>query len=344
MGATESQIADLITTTLRDMGRGKFEQIAQELQEYIVMGQILTKRGGLKEQEGGRGVERTLMVDKSSAGRWVDLYEKDEVNPGDYLTTMKIDWKHFTSNMPYERREVLYNKGEARVNKIMVPRRTAMMLDIADKMETAFFQTPSSDQKAMWGLKYWIVKNASEGFNGGLPDAEDSTIGGVNLTKYPKFKNYTNSYSNFTKADLVKKLRKAHRKTKWKSPVNKKQFRSEYGQKRKLLVNETTISAMEDIGEAANENLGRDLAPYDDEMVFKKHPIQWVPELDDDSSNPVYMTDISTIHPIALKGDNMRESEAMVAPNQHNVFVVYVDMTAQTICVNRRANAVLYQS
>ena len=54
-------IADMVTTTLHNLGRGRFHQIAQELQEYIVMGQLL-KAGRMKIQSSGIGIKETLMT------------------------------------------------------------------------------------------------------------------------------------------------------------------------------------------------------------------------------------------------------------------------------------------
>lgn len=341
MPIRDIDIADMLTTTLYKLGRGRFEQIAQEIQEYFVMKHLLTKRGGVKIQSSGLGVKETLMNNDGGYSQWVGLYDEDTIVVGDYLDQMKVEWCRLTDNMAYERRELLENKGAERVNNVIRPRRVAMMLRVAKTLEKAFFDTPDADNElVMWGLKYWLVKNSAQGFNGGYPTGF-TRIGNVNLTKSPTFKNWTDSYTDVTKQDLIKKMRKAHRKTHWISPVSAEEFRSETGKKRQILVNEETISDMEDVGEAQNENLGRDLASMDDQMVFKKHPIRPVPYLDSDTTNPIYMIDLATFHPIVLKGDYLRESDAKVAPKQHNVFVVHVDLSVNTICTNRRANAVL---
>ena len=112
---------------------------------------------------------------------------------------------------------------------------------------------------------------------------------------------------------------------------------------------------MEDIGEAQNENLGRDLASVeagagadigsvDMQLVFRRHPIIWVPQLDDTSvytaaTNPVYAIDHSTFYPVVLKGDYLREGDAEKVPNQHNVFRVFVDLSYNYMCIDRRRNA-----
>ena len=339
---TDRDIEDMLTTTLYKLGRGRFYQIAQELTEYEFMGNILTKRGGVRVVNDGMGVEETLMHSIGGLSRWVGLFDEDVYDFKDLLKKMRVNWCRLTDHMSYERRMVLQNRGESRVNNVIKPQRHAMMLRIAQTLENAFFETPDADNElVMWGLKYWIVKNSTTGFNGGYPSGF-TRIGNINLTQVQNFKNYTFTYTSVTKADFIKKLRTAHRKTKWKSPVSKKQFRGDIGEQRTIYLNEVTISNCEDVGEAQNENLGRDLAPYDDQITFKRHPLIYVPKLDEDTSNPIYMTDKATFIPFVLKGDYLRHSDVRKAPLQHNTFVSDIDLSINTICMNRRNNAVGY--
>jgi hypothetical protein len=341
MPLTDADIADMITTTLHDLGRGRFHQIAQELVEYIVLPRILRK-GNVRIQRSGIGIKETLMTKSGGAARWVGLNEEDAVTYNDVLDGLTVVWCRLTDNMSWERRMLLENRGEARINNVIKPQRVAMMLRVADALEEGFFGAPdASDTKKPWGLKYWIVKNATTGFNGGLPSGF-TTVGGVSLTDSPTFKNYTFQYTDVSKADLIKKLRTAHRKTNWRSPYKTSEMMSEFGNRRQIYLNEATISNIEDVGEGQNENLGRDIASMDDRIVFKRHPLIYVPYLDDDTTNPLYMTDTDTIKPIVLKGDYLRETDAQRSPKQHNTFEVHVDLSINFVCTNRRANAVCY--
>ena len=341
---SDTQILDLVNSTLAKFDKDKFEQIAQELQEYYFFKELTTNRGGVAVKDGGVGIEETLMTNFGGRSRWVGLYAQDSSIVRDYLAKIRVNWKTLTDSVEYDRGELSRNSGASRILNVIKPRRTAMMLRVAATLEDAFFGTPDADDDlTMWGLKYWIVKNATTGFNGGAA-AGFTTVGNVNLTKVPNYKNYTDTYTEVSKADLIKSMRTAHRKTHWVSPISGTEFKSETGQRRRILVNEATINAIETVGEAQNDNLGRDIASMDDMTVFKKHPIQWVPALDADTSNPVYMIDLASFKPVVLKGEYMRRSDAvnMAAGGQHNVFKSCFDLTIQTLCYNRRANAVLY--
>jgi hypothetical protein len=330
----------MITTTLHNLGRGRFHQIAQDLQEYLVLPKLLAK-DNVRIMTSGIGVKETLMTKTGGSARWVGLNEEDSVTYIDVLDGLTVVYVRLTDNMTWERRMLLENRGEARINNVIKPQRQAMMLRIADALEEGFFAAPDpADTKKPWGLKYWVVKNATTGFNGGLPSGF-TTVGGVNITDSPTFKNYTAQYTDITKADVIKKMRTAHRKTNWRSPFKMSQMISETGMRRQIFVNETTISNVEDVGEAQNENLGRDVASMDDMIVFKKHPFVYSRYLDEDTTNPFYMIDTDTIKPFVLKGDYLRETDAQRSPKQHNTFEVHVDLSMNFVMTNRRANAVI---
>ena len=141
----------------------------------------------------------------------------------------------------------------------------------------------------------------------------------------------------------------------FKSPVGTPDYSKTAGDagRFRLYVKEATLSSFEDIGESQNENLGRDVAPYGgskdvryvtETLTFRKNPIIWIPQLDDAAftaaNNPVYMVDHATFYPVCLKGDFLRETGPNPAPNQHNVFRTFVDLSYNFVCVNRRRNAV----
>jgi hypothetical protein len=335
-----SAIADLVASTLRDLGRGKFSQIAQELQCYEMMSKWL--KTDKVQFDSGYGIQRTLLAKLGNAASHVGLYEEDSVNVSDLLTTMNVPWRHAKTQWAYEYRETLMNRGKAMIVKIVEPRRIGALIDLAQELEEKAWAAPSSANTTdPYGVPYFIVKNATDGFNGGLP-SDHSTVANVNLTTYPTYKNYTWQYTDVTKTDLLKDMRTAKRKTAWKPPVPSAASRGIGQDRYRIYVNETTINALELLGEAQNENLGRDLASMDGEMTFHKIPIVWVPYLDNDTTQPVYLIDHSTFYPVCLKGDYLRDTGPQQAPKQHNVYESFVDLSYNFICVDRRRNAVGY--
>ena len=357
MPITDRDIEDLLTTTLNTIKKDNFVDMSQELTEYIVVPYLLTKRGGLIVKKGGVGLEVTLMVEHGGRSRFVGEYDEDVIVVIDHLKKMKLFYSLLTDNLAYTRSEMLDNRGPERINDIIKPRRRGMYLRVAETMEANFFQTPDADDDVTpWGLKYWIVKNSSSGFNGGYP-AGFTRIGNINLTEVPQFKNYTDQYTAISKADLILKVRRALRRTNWRSPRKDPGVDGDTSPRRLLLCNEDVLEGVENIGEAQNENLGRDIASMnaglnnfrgtgirqspDGEILIKKHPLVYARLLDSDTSDPMYGLDMFTFHAMTQRGDNMRLGDFKQAPNQHRIFAAHLDHKHQTICTNRRNNWVI---
>lgn len=338
MALTATQIKDLATGTLQRLGRLRFNQIASTLQNYEVLPRIM-KREKVQFDD-GIGIRRTFMVDHSNAARNVGMYEPDAVNVADVLKTTDIPWRHTTTNYAFSRRELAMNRGISKIVDLLKVRRTDALLALAELMEVNFWTKPvdSNDKVTPFGVPYWVVQHATTGFNGGAPTG--FALGSGNLL-HARWQNFTAEYTNITKADLIKLMRKARRQTNWISPVDVPDFRRGNGQRFRIYVGETVLEAMEDLGEAANENLGRDLAPMDGAMAFKRFPIIWSPKLDAASDESVYMIDYNWFSPVFLKGEYLHEEEPEKAANQHTVFEVHVDLTWNLLCTNRRTQAVI---
>lgn len=335
------QIVDLVATTQKELGRMRWTDLATDLTEYEVLPRML-KKGKVKFQT-GEGIQRNVMVDDSGAAKHVGLFNVDDVNVGDVMQQADVSWRHTTTNYAFDRREKGMNQGPQQIVDLIKIRRADSMISLAKLLEETFWSKPadSTDKVTPFGLDYWMVRDASEGFNGGNPAGFSDGAGNLDSSTYTRWANWTAQYADVTKADLVRKMRKAHRRTNFKSPVDIPDYREGKGQRFRIYVNEETIAGMEDLGEAQNENLGRDLASMDGSMAFRKNPIVYVPYLDDDSANPVYMVDWGVLFIYFLRGEYLREEKPKQASNQHNVFESHVDLTWNSLCVNRRRLAVL---
>ena len=334
----DKEIVDLTTSTLDDLGPPRFSQIAQDFSRYEVMGKWFKRDKVVFDT--GVGIQRLVMNVLPDSAKHVGLYEIDNVNVQDLLAKLTIPWRHATTNWAYERREVLMNRGKALVVNVIEPRRAGALIKLASVLENKGWAAPtsSSDELDPFGLPYWITANATTGFNGAAPSGH-TAVGGITPSSTNGWQNYTAQYTNITKGDAIKKLRTAHRKINWISPVTIKDLRGSLGQQLRVYVNETVISDIEDLGEEQNDNLGADVASMDGTMVFRKHPIVYVPKLDDSTKKPFYLVDHKTFMPVVLKGDFLRETRPEKAAGQHNVFVVHVDITYNYLCIDRRRNA-----
>lgn len=354
MSIKYNEIADLLTTTY-DKVEIDIVDLSQEMLDYIVVPYFMKKKGGMRQIGGGVGVAQILMIEHGGRSRFVGEYDQDVILVIDHLTKARVDFCLMTDNVAYSIGELRANRGKERITNVIAPKKRAMQLRVIETIEYAFFQTPDvDDDLTPWGLKYWIVKSsAAAGYNGGYPSGF-TTMANLNLTKVPQFRNYTDNYTSVTKDDLILKMRRAHRRTKWRTPKKQGGFTGDTGPRRFMLANEATCEEFENIGEGQNENLGRDISPYnagrsvngvtktpEGEILFKNSPFVYGEYLDADSTDPIYGIDMKYFHCITRKGDNMSMGEFGKAPNQHRVIKADFDHAYQFLCSNRRAQWVI---
>lgn len=334
-------VADMVASTLPDLGRNKFQNVAQNLVSYEVFTKWFTQDRVVFTD--GTSIQSTLMNRLSGNAAHVGLMHVDNTNIVDLVDQLAVPWRHAQTFWSFNFQMGLMNKGASMIYNVVAPRRAAAMIDLVEELENKAWAAPNAANKTdPYGIPYWVVKNSSTGFNGGLP-SDHATVGGVSLTDTPTFKNYTMTHSAISKNDLIKKMRTAKRACNFMSPVDIRDYRNGKGMQYRIYVNENTISGLEDVGESQNENLGRDIASVDGiDLSFRGHPIRYIPKLNDDTQDPVYGIDHSVFMPVCLKGDYLRESSPIMAPNQHNWFNVFVDLTYNYLCVDRRRNFVSY--
>lgn len=347
---TDDQIIDLAKTTQKELGKLKFNQIAQKLQRYEVLGKIMKK--DKIQFDSGNGIQRNVMVKDSGAAKNVGLYEKDEVNVSDVMEQIDIPWRHTTTNYAFERREMAMNRGASRIVNLMKVRRTDAMLSLANLMEEKFWSKPenSNNKLDQFGVQYWVVPDstiaAGVAGSGFYADAPTGFANGVGNLIHQNWGNFVGKYTSVTKTSLIAVMRRAHRKIGFESPVDVPDYRKGRGQQYRIYTGLETLENMEKLGEAQNENLGRDLASMDDTITFRRHPIVWVPQLDEDATAPsgaLYMLDYAWFYPVFLRGEYLRETDPKAVSDQHTVFVTHIDLTWNLLCTDRRRQAVLYK-
>lgn len=333
MALQAEQIADLVTSTLKELGRMKWSDISTDLQKHIALRRLLKK---YKTQfDGGTAVQFSAMTGHNESARFVGLGATDIANIKDVMTTGSVPWRHCTWNWSIIRQELSMNSGPAKIVSLIQERRVSSQIAAAEMFERRFWRVPAiTDEVNPYGVPTYIVKNNTEGFNGTVPSGY-TTVAGISTTTYPRWKNYTFQYTSPSKDDLVKKWRVAAMKTDWEPPVeNIPEYNTgdDYGFYSNLALVETLV----DLLEAQNENLGNDLASMSGKVMFMRRPVEWVPALDDDTTNPIYGINWGEFKTIGLRGEWMVETKIPVVPGQHTVSTTHTDCTVNWICRNRR--------
>lgn len=335
---TPNAIGDLVNTTLRFLNKPNITEIATPLQKHTAMKNILQKKR--IELASGYGIQWDVMVAETGAAAFVGLGASDNVNDTDVMTIATADWRNVTTNYAVIGQVLSMNMEPARIVNYVTIKRAAAMLSLIELAEAAVWGPPVTltDNLTMWGINTWIVKNATQGFNGGAPPG--FTTIGLNPTTYPNWNNYTDIYTAVSQDDLVRRLRKAATFTEWEPPVdnlplinnsNDYMFAANYG----------VIGPMEEILMSQNDNLGPDIAKYDGKVMFRRSPIQWIPKLEADTTNPVYGIPFGDIRTYILKGWWLKETHIENYPGQHTVSAHFMDATLQMVMTNRRTAFVI---
>ncbi len=335
---TPTQLNDLVAMTLRDLGKPNFTEIATDLQRHEAMKNLVRKNRVVLQS--GVGVQWDVMVNHSGSAANVGLGASDSLNIVDTMVQAQADWRNTTANYSFIGQEMDMNREPARIVNLVQERRIACMISLAEIMESNFWGPPvaSTDTVTPWGVNMWIVKNASEGFNGGAPSGYTSI--GLNPTTYPRWKNWTAQYTSVTKDDLIRKWRKAATFTDFEPPVDGiPTFNT--GDRYGFYTNYPVIGALEEALESQNDDLGTDVASMDGKTIFRRVPVTWIPKLEADTTNPVYGINWGWFKTFILSGWWLKETNVPIYPGQHTVSAHFLDCTYQFITRNRRCHFVL---
>lgn len=333
-----NQLSDLVATTLKDLGRPKFTEIVSSLQRHTAMRHLLKKNR--LQLTSGTAVQWDVMVNAANAASNVGLGATDNVGIVDLMTTASADWRNTTASYAVIGQEIDMNSEPARIVDLIHARRIGAMISMAEIMESNFWGPPVAltDNLTPWGVNTWVVKNATEGFNGGVPSGY-TTIG-LNPTTYPNWQNWTYQYSQVSRDDLIRHWRKAADFTDFQPPVDGiPTFNTgdEYG----FYTNYGVYGPLSEALDSQNDNLGNDLDKYTGTVHFRRVPVTWVPKLEADTTNPVYGINWGYLKTYILKNWWLRETHVPIYPGQHTMSAHFLDCTYNFITKNRRCHFVM---
>lgn len=339
------QLADFVTLTLHKYIRNKWSDIALDLQQYIAMSHLLSD--GRDSFDGGEMLSWQVKVANTQNARNTGLFDEDKTTIADGFVTASVPWTFQTVSWAYDEREDVFQSSMERIVSVVRAREHMAMSDLAELLEMNFFGTPANpnDQEEKlkpYGLRYWFVRNPTEGFTGTVPSGF-TNVANISPTTYPNWSNWSAAYQSISKQDLVRKWRKASVYTKFKSPVK---F-PETGTKARwvYLTNYAVLGPLEEILEAQNSSLGNDLASKDGQVLFRRNPVVFAPYLDADSQNPIYGINWGKFKVVFKTGEYMKRSKPIMSKDNHRVRAIFLDNSTQFKCLDRRQGGfVLYQA
>lgn len=338
---TPRDLGDLVAMTLPRLGEMAFTEIATDLQKHIAMSRLLADNKKIEKSHGDY-IQWRVMVRHNDAARNVGLVFDDDVSIPDTMVVAEADWRGCTTNYGILGPELSMNASSAKIIDLERQRRQSAMIALAELMEANFWgpAVAASDKLTPWGVKTWIARPfagyTTDGFVGGVPASGYTSIG-LNPTTYPRWRNYFFKYTDVTPADFVRKMSKAATFTNFKPPVEGiKTYNT--GNDFGYYANYGVIGPLQELLRASNENLGVDIDAYQGSVMFRRSPMEWVPYLEKDTSNPVYGINWGDFKTFVLPGWWLKQTYVPNVPGRHTMSAMHIDCIYQHVMQNRRTS------
>lgn len=341
---TDQDFADLINLTTPDFNEQRAVDLASELQSYECAGRLF-KSDAVVMQDSGHEIDMTAFTTPVDSTEAVGLYHVDNYVQPDMSTRMRVEWRHVRTTAQYDRIAVAMNSGKRQIYNYLNGRDQMVQLGAAKKFEDYMWGVPdASDEVTPDGIFRYIVRNATEGFNGGAPTGF-TTVCGVDPTTNARHRNWTFTYSDVSRADLIYKTRHAMNQCNFRGVQDVMQLRDPFGNANRwrIYTTETKHLDLEDRQREQNDNLGPDLAKMDGMVLIRGTPVVWVPWLTNNTSDhPFIGVNWGKFKVVALRSEWMRRGESFRADRQSSVWKQVTDYTYNLLTWERSDHFIGY--
>ncbi len=338
---TLEQLADLVELTVRDYVKTDYVSLLTDIQDHPAA-KALLKKSRMDRQGQAEGIFWKLRMRTAASYRHVTPTTPDAATITNDFVGMTAPWRKFEVGYAFLEEEIDFNMGPNQIVNLVKAREAGCDFDFIEGLERDFWNFPAAtDTLAFYSLPYWCVKNATTGFNGGIPSGY-STVGGLSPTTYPRLNNYTAQYTNITLDDMISKARDMADLTLFKPPITGVPDLGQIDEPAKAYY--TTLSVRKqfaDVADSRNDRLGPDVAEMDGKVMFRNAEIQWVPALDADTTGPFYQIPWDVFKMIVKTGWWQKRTVLKPYPGQRNQVAVFKDSYANFVCFNKRALGVI---
>ncbi len=346
MGILYADVPDAARLTQEKLiKRGAFLDMATDLTDHVAVREIWKKRK--KVFDGGDDWRFFAQVDHNHSAGAVGLYETDVSAINETTIQLEVQPRHVNAHYTFDVREKSFQKGGVAVANLIQTKYVGMMTSFYEMLERFLWTKPvdSSDERQPYGIEYWVTKGAAESAPGAFTGLDPTGFplgrAGKKSGDYPRWANYASPYLAVSKEDLVRKMRTGHRLTAFRSPISHAQ--PDLGAMGNgIYTNNSVLMTMEEILEDQNMNLGNDMDSKGGRVMFKGSPVIYVPYLNNDTENPIYMLDWKWLTIGCLSGWENNLSKPYQLGDMHLVNRVDLDATLQMVCTDLRRQSVFH--
>lgn len=341
-------IDDFVELTLDRYKTNEWVDISMPLQHYTFASRWFKDKQ--KPERGGPRLKWKLRHDNQGTAKHSGLFAVDETNRKNVTTGAKMEWSKQTVNYIYDIDEEEFQSGPETIVQTMLLHEQGLYNDFFGLMETAMWTAPSAstlDPMPPSGIPFWLQKSSTLGFNGGDPSGWTDGAGSIATATYPGWKNYTGTYVQVSRDDLVEKVVNACDFCYFQAPKSYAEIgggESAWG----FYTVHGVLATMRKMLQAGNDSLGPDVARWAGEVVIKGNVVTWVPALTNsdsdayDSSDPFYGINWNKFEYFFKTGRNMVKYPPERAPNQHTVRVRIMDNWGNFVCYDRRQGGFVF--
>lgn len=374
-GISSSDLVDLMRTTLPALP-SDFE-VAQQNQTNEIVNNWFNP-GEREEYPAGTGIVKNIMLDSSGNAQHVRMFQQRSINVADVQSRFTMPWCMVTFYWAVERNELVRARKPAAFINLLSSRQTDAELSTANLLQLRGWLGPesSSDDLNPYGVPFWINKippSTATGYSSTIdaPSPYGGFVGrriiygqtstptyvltnkaGINPTSNALFRNYAGVYTAMD-AQCIKFMRDLFHAVRFKSPRIVKDLVEGPLSKYRIYMNRPTLVGYEDLATKMNDNIGPDLAPYQDATSFKRVPIEYANQLDQDNAqvnsswgcDPIYFINHSKFRACVLEGQWFYRYEPMSDVTMPGTIVTWHEGTYQYECTNvREGGGVLHKA
>jgi hypothetical protein len=156
---------------------------------------LMTKKGKIDTQSGGRNIEQPLQYAKNETCQFIGRGGTVELAETDPLTTCYWDWKTMTGHLIRYRSDFQKNRGQAELIKKVNSDIDNLTSSLIDKAEVALFGDGTSDSNmAFDGLDNIVAEAPATG-----------TVAGLNRATYSWWRNRSQDMASYPAAIFLRK-------------------------------------------------------------------------------------------------------------------------------------------
>lgn len=155
-------------------------------------------KGRVKLASGGKWIEEGIKYAKNSTIQSYSGYDLLNVNPTEEFTMSKYTWKQIAGSVSMSGLEDLENSGESQIFNLLKEKISILEMSMEEKFDEMIHAASTSKAAKDWLGLDELIENVAE--------ASQGTVGGINRTTYPWWRNRYKSDGSF--ANLTSDMRK----------------------------------------------------------------------------------------------------------------------------------------